>query len=88
MFDVVNPNVITNEHVFSHSSVNDPLSAPARRPIKAIYNTRFVALKDQIQEQVLTPKAIAEVKPNFAFEAYRHVLSPIFLISLALWQMA
>ncbi len=39
-----------SHHVFSHSSVKDPLSVPARRPIKAIYIRRFVALIDQIQE--------------------------------------
>jgi hypothetical protein len=39
-----------SHHVFSHPSVRDPLSVPARRPIKAIYIKRFVALIDQIQE--------------------------------------
>lgn len=39
-----------SHHVFSHPSVKDSLSVPARRPIKAIYIKRFVALIDQIQE--------------------------------------
>ncbi len=39
-----------SHHVFSHPSVRDPKSVPARRPIKAIYIKRFVALIDQIQE--------------------------------------
>jgi len=39
-----------SHHVFSHPTVNDPLSVPAHRPIKAIYIKRFVALIDQIQE--------------------------------------
>jgi hypothetical protein len=39
-----------SHYVFSHSSVRDPLSVPAHRPIKAIYIKRFVALIDQIQE--------------------------------------
>lgn len=39
-----------SHHVFSHSTVKDPLSVPARRPIKALYIRRFVALIDQIQE--------------------------------------
>jgi len=39
-----------SHHVFSHSLVKDSLSVPARRPIKAIYIKRFVALIDQIQE--------------------------------------
>ena len=39
-----------SHHVFSHSSVNDSLSVPARRPIKAIYVKRFMALIDQIEE--------------------------------------
>jgi len=39
-----------SHHVFSHPAVKDSLSVPARRPIKAIYIKRFVALIDQIQE--------------------------------------
>jgi hypothetical protein len=39
-----------SHHVFSHPSVKHSLSVPARRPIKAIYIKRFVALIDQIQE--------------------------------------
>lgn len=39
-----------SHHVFSHPSVRDPLSVPARRTIKAIYIKRFVTLIDQIQE--------------------------------------
>jgi hypothetical protein len=39
-----------SHHVFSHSSVKDPLSVPAHRPIKAIYIKRFVALIDQIED--------------------------------------
>jgi len=39
-----------SHHVFSHPSVKDPLSVPARRPIKALYIKRFVALINQIQE--------------------------------------
>jgi hypothetical protein len=39
-----------SHHVFSHTSVRDPLSVPAHRPIKAVYIKRFVALIDQIQE--------------------------------------
>jgi hypothetical protein len=39
-----------SHHVFSHPLVKDPLSVPARRPIKAIYIKRFLALIDQIPE--------------------------------------
>jgi len=39
-----------SHHVFSHPSVNDMLSVPAHRPIKAIYIRRFVAVIDQIRE--------------------------------------
>jgi len=39
-----------SHHVFSHPSVMNSLSVPARRPIKAIYIKRFIALIDQIQE--------------------------------------
>jgi hypothetical protein len=39
-----------SHHVFSHPLVKDPLSVPARRPIKAIYIKRFIALIDQIPE--------------------------------------
>ena len=39
-----------SHHVFSHPSVMNSLSVPARRPIKAIFIKRFIALIDQIQE--------------------------------------
>ena len=39
-----------SHHVFSHPKVRDPLSIPARRPIKPLYIKRFVMLIDQIQE--------------------------------------
>lgn len=39
-----------SHHIFSHPSVKDSLSVPARRPIKAIYIKRFILLLDQIQE--------------------------------------
>ena len=39
-----------SHHVFSHPSVTHSLSVPARRPIKAVYIKRFVALVDHIQE--------------------------------------
>jgi hypothetical protein len=39
-----------SHHVFSHPLVKDPLSVPARRPIKAIYIKFFLALIDQIPE--------------------------------------
>ena len=32
-----------SHHVFSHASVRESLSVPARRPIKAIYIKRFIA---------------------------------------------
>ena len=41
---------VASHHVFSHPSVMNSLSVPARRPIKAIYIKRFIALIDQIQE--------------------------------------
>jgi hypothetical protein len=39
-----------SHHVFSLPSVEDPLSVPAHKPIKAISIKRFVALIDQIQD--------------------------------------
>ena len=39
-----------SHYVFSHPSVAQALTVPARRPIKAVYIKFFVALVDQIQE--------------------------------------
>lgn len=39
-----------SHHVFSHPTVRDSLTLPARRPIKALYIKRFLALIDQIEE--------------------------------------
>jgi predicted RNA binding protein YcfA (HicA-like mRNA interferase family) len=39
-----------SHHVFSHSDVRDSLTVPARRPIKAVYIKRFLALIDQIED--------------------------------------
>lgn len=39
-----------SHHVFSHPSVRDSLTVPARRPIKAVYIKGFLVLIDQIEE--------------------------------------
>jgi len=39
-----------SHHVFSHRDVRDSLTVPARRPIKAVYIKRFLALLDQIED--------------------------------------
>ena len=39
-----------SHHIFSHSTVQESLSVPARRPIKAIYIKKLIVLIDQIQE--------------------------------------
>ena len=39
-----------SHHVFSHSNARDSLTVPARRPIKAVYIKRFLALIDQIED--------------------------------------
>ena len=39
-----------SHHVFSYSGVRDSLTVPARRPIKAVYIKRFLALIDQIED--------------------------------------
>ena len=39
-----------SHHVFSHTDVRDSLTVPARRPIKAVYIKRFLALIDQIED--------------------------------------
>ena len=39
-----------SHHVFSHTHVRDSLTVPARRPIKAVYIKRFLALIDQIED--------------------------------------
>ena len=38
-----------SHHVFSHPTVQDSLTVPARRPIKAIYIKHFLALIDHIE---------------------------------------
>ena len=38
-----------SHHVFSHPTVQDSLTIPARRPIKAVYIKHFLALIDQIE---------------------------------------
>lgn len=40
-----------SHHVFSHPSLVDTLTVPARRPIKAIYVKHFLRLLDSLQEQ-------------------------------------
>ena len=39
-----------SHHVFSRTGVRDALTVPARRPIKAVYIKRFLALIDQIED--------------------------------------
>ena len=39
-----------SHHVFSHAQLQDTLTVPARRPIKAIYIKQFLLLIDALQE--------------------------------------
>lgn len=39
-----------SHQVFSHPTARDSLTVPARRPIKAVYIKRFLALIDQIED--------------------------------------
>ena len=40
-----------SHHVFSHPGIEDDVTVPFRRPIKAIYIKKFLALVDAIDEK-------------------------------------